>query len=280
MRDSATSTVTDRNIRKEQLEKERLGLEAQEVAAKEKKEESEEIEYTNNNIVDMSTGLSSPDRAVADRTVEQLNASPLIKESIIFSNQNEYTQSMIETDRNSFKEGKITSKKDGEELKSPLDYSSYAGKFDDSTPLSVKLSTDGDPLTPEEIKNNSLIEELREKYKDVINSSNQIDFGEFAFEDKVKYFKIDHALAIDSDAKEWYENYKRVEEYYADRWPSGLSPDSEVMFIRRTDSKIPTTVYDRSDTDMHQRQIRNLNNNSTGAIEDQVNPTVKEGELD
>ena len=280
LRSSAMATIEDRSRTEEELRRSQQSINAADAAAKEKKKESEEIEYTNNNIVDMSTRLSSPDRAVADRAVEQLNASPLIKESIIFSNQSEYTQAMIKTDRDALKKGKITSKKDGEELKSPLDYSSYAGEFDDSTPLSVKLPTDGNPLTPEEIKNNSLIEELREKYKDVINDSNQIDFGEFAFEDKVKYFKIDHGLAIDSDAKEWYENYKRVEEYYADRWPSGLSPDSEVMFIRRTDSKIPPTVFDRSDTDMHQRQIRNLNNNSTGAIEDQVNPTVKKGELD
>ena len=278
LRSSAMATIEDRSRTEEELRRSQQSINAADAAAKEKKEDSEKIEYTNNNIVDMSTRLSSPDRAVADRTAEQLNASPLIKESKIFSNQSEYTQAMIETDRNSFKEGKITSKKDGKELKSPLDYSSYAGEFDDSTPLSVKLPTDGNPLTPEEIKNNSLIEELREKYKDVINDSNQIDFGEFAFEDKVKYFKIDHALAIDSDAKEWYENYKRVEEYYADRWPSGLSPDSEAMFIRFTDSNLTPKIYDRSDTDMQQRHIRNLNNSSTGSMEDQLNPTVKKGE--
>ena len=275
LRDSATSTVTDRNIRKEQFEKERLVLEAQKVAAKEKKKESEEIEYTNNNIVDMSTRLSSPDRAVADRAVEQLNASPLIKESIIFSNQSEYTQAMIKTDRDALKREEVTSREDGEALKSPLD--DPEGYYNDTT-LKPKLATAANPLTQKDIKDNSIIEELRVKYK--VGESATIDFNSMSLEDRVKYFKIDHVLAIDSDAKNWYENYKRVEKYYADRWPSDLSPDSEVMFIRRTDSKIPTTVYDISDTDMHQRQIRNLNNNSTGAIEDQVNPTVKKGILD
>ena len=101
-----------------------------------------------------------------------------------------------------------------------------------------------------------------------------------SLKDRVKYFKIDHRLAVDYDAKNWYENYKRVEKYYADRWPSDLSPDSEVMFTRFKDDKLPPTLHDRFDEGMNQTQIRNLNNNSTGAIEDQVNPTVKKGILD
>jgi hypothetical protein len=104
LRSSAMATIEDRSRTEEELRRSQQSINAADAAAKEKKEDSEKIEYTNNNIVDMSTRLSSPDRAVADRTAEQLNASPLIKESKIFSNQSEYTQAMIETDRNSFKE--------------------------------------------------------------------------------------------------------------------------------------------------------------------------------
>jgi hypothetical protein len=129
----------------------------------------------------------------------------------------------------------------------------------------------------EKNNNNIIIQSLREKYK---VEGNQIDFSKMNLEDRILYSRLGQAEDYDDEVSAWIENYKRVEKYYADRWPSDLSPDSEVMFIRRTDSKIPTTVYDRFDTDMHQRQIRNLNNNSTGAIEDQVNPKVKKGELD
>ena len=275
LRDSATSTVTDRNIRKEQFEKERLVLEAQKVAAKEKKEDSEKIEFTNDNIVEFSSQMASSDREVADKAVRRFNASSQVKKSIIFSNQSEYTQAMIETDRDALKRSEVTSREDGEALKSPLD--DPDGYYNDTT-LKPKIATAANPLTQKDIKDNSIIEELRVKYK--VGESATIDFNSMSLKDRVKYFKIDHRLAVDYDAKNWYENYKRVEEYYADRWPPGLSPDSEVMFTRFKDDKLPPTLHDRFDKGMNQTQIRNLNNNSTGAIEDQVNPTVKKGILD
>jgi len=282
LRSSAMATIEDRSRTEEELRRSQQSINAADAAAKEKKKESEEIEYTNNNIVDMSTGLSSPDRAVADRTVEQLNASPLIKESIIFSNQSEYTQAMIETDRDALKREEVTSREDGEVLESPLIFKE--GRVgNNSVPLKMitkPIIGDDEEAEAKRIEknnNNIIIQSLREKYK---VEGNQIDFSKMNLEDRILYSRLGQAEDYDDEVSAWIENYKRVEKYYADRWPSDLSPDSEVMFTRFKDDKLPPTLHDRFDEGMNQTQIRNLNNNSTGAIEDQVNPTVKKGILD
>jgi len=282
LRDSATSTVTDRNIRKEQLDKERLGIEAQKVAAKEKKEDLEKIEFTNDNIVEFSSQMASSDREVADKAVRRLNASSQVKKSIIFSNQSEYTQAMIETDRDALKRSEVTSREDGEVLTSPLIFEEGT-VGNNRVPLKMitkPIIGDDEEAEAKRIEknnNNIIIQSLREKYK---VEDNQIDFSKMNLEDRILYSRLGQAEDYDDEVSTWIDNYKRVEEYYADRWPSDLSPDSEVMFTRFKDDKLPPTLHDRFDKGMNQTQIRNLNNNSTGAIEDQVNPTVKKGILD
>ena len=282
LRSSAMATIEDRSRTEEELRRSQQSINAADAAAKEKKEDSEKIEFTNDNIVEFSSQMASSDREVADKAVRRFNASSQVKKSIIFSNQSEYTQAMIETDRDALKREEVTSREDGEVLESPLIFKE--GRVgNNSVPLKMitkPIIGDDEEAEAKRIEknnNNIIIQSLREKYK---VEGNQIDFSKMNLEDRILYSRLGQAEDYDDEVSAWIENYKRVEKYYADRWPSDLSPDSEVMFIRRTDSKIPTTVYDRFDTDMHQRQIRNLNNNSTGAIEDQVNPKVKKGELD
>ena len=282
LRSSAMATIEDRSRTEEELRRSQQSINAADAAAKEKKEESEEIEYTNDNIVEFSSQMASSDREVADKAVRRFNASSQVKKSIIFSNQSEYTQAMIETDRDALKRGEVTSREDGEALTSPLIFEEGT-VGNNSVPLKMitkPIIGDDEEAEAKRIEknnNNIIIQSLREKYK---VEGNQIDFSKMNLEDRILYSRLGQAEDYDDEVSAWIENYKRVEKYYADRWPSDLSPDSEVMFTRFKDDKLPPTLHDRFDEGMNQTQIRNLNNNSTGAIEDQVNPTVKKGILD
>ena len=282
LRSSAMATIEDRSRTEEELRRSQQSINAADAAAKEKKEDSEKIEFTNDNIVEFSSQMASSDREVADKAVRRFNASSQVKKSIIFSNQSEYTQAMIETDRDALKRGEVTSREDGEALTSPLIFEEGT-VGNNSVPLKMitkPIIGDDEEAEAKRIEknnNNIIIQSLREKYK---VEGNQIDFSKMNLEDRILYSRLGQAEDYDDEVSAWIENYKRVEKYYADRWPSDLSPDSEVMFTRFKDDKLPPTLHDRFDEGMNQTQIRNLNNNSTGAIEDQVNPTVKKGILD
>ena len=282
LRSSAMATIEDRSRTEEELRRSQQSINAADAAAKEKKEDSEKIEFTNDNIVEFSSQMASSDREVADKAVRRFNASSQVKKSIIFSNQSEYTQAMIETDRDALKRGEVTSREDGEALTSPLIFEEGT-VGNNSVPLKMitkPIIGDDEEAEAKRIEknnNNIIIQSLREKYK---VEGNQIDFSKMNLEDRILYSRLGQAEDYDDEVSTWIENYKRVEKYYADRWPSDLSPDSEVMFTRFKDDKLPPTLHDRFDEGMNQTQIRNLNNNSTGAIEDQVNPTVKKGILD